>query len=443
MSFDAHFFWVFPVLGIMVLVHEFGHFAAAKLFGVRVEQFAIGFGKRLWGIRRGGTDYRINLLPFGGYVKMSGENPLDNRSGDPAEFMSHPRWQRFVIAIAGPTMNVLLAVGLLTGVFMVQYVHPAYIDQPVVVGGVQANSPAAQSGIQPGDKIIRLGGKQNPTWEDAAYEIAFSPNQTLDVELQRGNEVMLKKLTPVATGRDEIGSAGISPDRKCVVVSVEQGMPAAKAGIQVGDEILAVNGKKLHSPEELIDQIQQAKQTATQVTLLRNGAEQNVTVTPTLGQGSGDPHYRIGVGTNEAVHVDPLPFPSALRKSLQENKRNSVLIIELLEKMIQNRNLLKQMAGPLGIAQATGQAAKEKGWTPLLQMTSLISLNLGVFNLFPIPILDGGVILLLLVESVMRRDISVQVKERIYQAAFVFLVLFAAVVIYNDLAKMVPGMGRP
>src|SRR5919201_6038724 len=273
---------VIIVLGIMVLVHEFGHFAAAKLFGVRVEQFAIGFGKRLWGVRRGETDYRINLLPFGGYVKMSGVNPPDNRSGDPAEFMSHPRWQRFVIAIAGPAMNVILAIALLTGVFMVQYVHPAYIDQPVVVGLVEPKSPAEQAGIQPGDKIIRLGDKHNPTWEDAAYEIAFSPNQTLDVELQRGNEVLVRKLTPVATGRDEVGDAGISPDRKCIVMSVEETMPAAKAGIQVGDEIIAVNGAKLHSPDELIGQIQQAKDKPVQMTLVRNGAEQKVAVTPTL-----------------------------------------------------------------------------------------------------------------------------------------------------------------
>src|SRR5438067_2161071 len=337
---------VIVVLGIMVLVHEFGHFAAAKFFGVRVEQFAIGFGKRLWGFRHGGTDYRINLLPFGGYVKMSGENPLDNRSGDPAEFMSHPRWQRFVIAIAGPAMNIMLAIALLTGVFMVQYVHPAYIDQPVVVGAVEAKSPAAQAGIEPGDKILRLGDKQNPTWEDAAYEIAFSPNQTLDVELQRGNEVLVKKLTPVATGRDEVGDAGISPDRKCIVMTVEPGMPAAKAGIQVNDEIVAVNGKKLHSPDELIDQIQQAKQTPVQMTLVRSGAEQSVTVTPTLGHSSGEPHYRIRGGTADAIHIDKLPFPSAFRKSLDENKRNSGLILELVEKMIQRKVSMRQMAGP-------------------------------------------------------------------------------------------------
>src|SRR6185312_2487866 len=143
------------VLGIMILVHEFGHYAAAKMCGVRVDVFSIGFGKRLVGFRRGDTDYRLSALPLGGYVKMAGENPLESRSGAPDEFMSHPRWQRFIIAIAGPAMNILLAIGLLTGVYMVHYEHPVYLDQPAVIGWVLENSPAAKADIQAGDKITR------------------------------------------------------------------------------------------------------------------------------------------------------------------------------------------------------------------------------------------------------------------------------------------------
>src|ERR1700724_2005865 len=144
------------VLGFMILIHEFGHFAVAKLLGVRVEQFAIGFGKRLVGFRRGGTDYRINILPLGGYVKMSGENPMDDRTGDPGEFLSHPRWQRFVIAVAGPAMNITLAIALLTAVYMVRYEYPAVLDEPAVVGWVNADTPAERAGIQRGDKIVRV-----------------------------------------------------------------------------------------------------------------------------------------------------------------------------------------------------------------------------------------------------------------------------------------------
>jgi len=147
------------VLGIMILVHEFGHYAAAKFFGVRVEVFSIGFGKRLIGFKRGDTDYRIAAIPLGGYVKMSGENFMESRTGADYEFMSHPRWQRFIIAFAGPLMNVILAVGLLTIVYMVHYEHPAYLEQPAVIGFVVSGTPAEKAGIQAGDKILSVEGK--------------------------------------------------------------------------------------------------------------------------------------------------------------------------------------------------------------------------------------------------------------------------------------------
>ena len=188
------------VLGIMILVHEFGHYAAAKWFGVRVDVFSIGFGKRLAGFHRGDTDYRISALPLGGYVKMAGENPLESRSGAPDEFMSHPRWQRFVIAVAGPAMNILLAIALLTGVFMVHYEHPQFFDQPAVVGWVMDDSPAAKSGIEQGDRIVRIDGEQNPTWEDVMLKVMISPKQPVEVAVQRGNDILEKKIRPDAEG---------------------------------------------------------------------------------------------------------------------------------------------------------------------------------------------------------------------------------------------------
>src|SRR5215471_20392404 len=164
---DAIWFVVF--LGILILVHEFGHYAAAKLCGVRVEVFSIGFGKRLLGFRKGDTDYRVSLLPLGGYVKMAGENPLESHTGAPDEFTSHPRWQRFVIAAAGPAMNILLAIGLLTGVNMVHYEHPVYLEQPALIGWVVENSAAEKAGVHAGDRIVRIDGWQNPTWEDVVF----------------------------------------------------------------------------------------------------------------------------------------------------------------------------------------------------------------------------------------------------------------------------------
>lgn len=429
------------VLGIMILVHELGHFAAAKYFGVRVEVFSIGFGKRLAGFRRGDTDYRISALPLGGYVKMAGENPLESRSGAPDEFMSHPRWQRFVIAFAGPAMNIILAVALLTGVFMVRFEHPIYLDQPAVIGWVLENSPAAKSGVEQGDRIVRINGVQNPTWEDVILKVVTSPRQPVDVAIQRGNQIFEKQIQPDVEGTEQYGNVGWLPDQPITVTELEPNMPAAKAGIQVGDDLVAVNGVPMRSLFSVIRYLQENKDKPVAVTIVRNGLQMNYKIAPALIDENGQKNYRLGFHS-DPVHVDKLPFPQALRRSIQENKRYSVLIVDLVEKMIQRKVSMKQIEGPIGIARASGDAARQPGWTPLLSLMAMISLNLGVFNLLPIPILDGGIILLLIIESVIRRDINVRIKERIYQTAFVFLVLFAVMVIYNDLMKALPGLAQ-
>jgi regulator of sigma E protease len=440
------FFMVFGVvfvLGTIVLLHEFGHYIAAKAFGVRVEVFSIGFGKRLIGFRKGETDYRISALPFGGYVRMTGENPLEARTGDPCEFMSHPRWQRFVIAAAGPAVNIILAVALLTGVYMVRYEHPAFLDQPAKVGWVLENSPAAKAGIEPGDLVVRIGKMQNPTWEDTLYQVLLSPGQPLDVGVQRGNEILNRRLVPDKVGRDELGYSGLEPEQQITVTDLEPNMPAAKAGMKLSDQILALNGVGVHSVDGLIRRLQQNKEAPIEVTVLRQGQELKFNVTPVLTKGSdGQPQYRIGFMSN-LMHVDKLPFREAFAKSIDTNRKSSGLVFQLVEKMVERRLSMRQMSGPIGIAQASGEAAAQPGWTPLFSLMATISLQLGIFNLFPIPILDGGIILLLMLEGLMRRDISVQVKERIYQAAFLFLVLFAMLVIYNDIAKTVVGLGKP
>src|SRR5580698_2375257 len=432
------------VLGFMILIHEFGHYAAAKYFGVRVEQFAIGFGKRLFGFRRGETDYRINILPLGGYVKMSGENPMDTRSDDPGEFLNHPRWQRFVIAIAGPFMNVLLAFGLWTGVFMVHYEYAAIIDGPAFVGYVTPGTPAAAAGIQPGDRIVRVDDIQNPNWEQVSYKEALSPNQPLNFEISRSGVSSNITLTPQPAGRNQSGDSGMVPkEPNFLITMIEPGMPAERVGLQVGDEILTINGQQIPATAALVDMLSHTKDQPLEVVALRNGQKLTFQVRPMLSAGDppGEMRYRIGLASFP-TKVVKLPFPEAVRKSIGECVKNSSLIVELLRKMLQHKVSIKQVDGPIGIGSAVGSAAREKGWTPLFFLSAIISLNLGVMNLLPIPILDGGVILLLLIESLMQKEISLPIKERIYQAAFVFLVLFAVTVIFNDIVKQLPGLAR-
>ena len=427
------------VLGVMILIHEWGHYAAAKFFQVRVEVFSIGFGKRLLGFRRGETDYRVSAIPLGGYVKMAGENPMDERTGDPGEFLSHPRWQRFIIAIAGPFMNIVLAVGLLTVVYMVHYEYPAFIDQPGVIAYVKPDSAAAEAGVRPGDRIVRIAGIENPSWEQIGLKVMLSPNEPLAITLNRAGRIIPTTIVPKPVSSSEVGSAGWSPKQSIIVADVEANMPAAKAGIKEGDEIVAVDGQPVPVIEAFIDHLQQSKEQVINISVMRRGQLLTFPLKPVLADAEDKTRrYRVGFESTPLMKVGSLSFIPAFQRSLEDNQRYSMVLLELIQKMVERKVSMKQVEGPIGIGSAIGHAVTEKGWTPLLGLTAGISLNLGIFNLLPIPILDGGVILLLLIEGLMRRDISLHIKERIYQAAFVFLVLFAVTVIYNDIVKRLP-----
>jgi regulator of sigma E protease len=427
---------VVGVLGFMILVHEFGHYAVAKWLGVRVEQFAIGFGKRLIGFRRGETDYRINAIPLGGYVKMSGENPMDQHTDDPREFLNHSRWHRFLIAIAGPSMNILLAIVLLTTVYMVHYEYPAVYDEAPVIGWVFKDTPASKAGLEVGDRITRVDDVENPTWEQVDLKEALSPGQPLDVTVVRDGRNLEKTLVPEASGVDQIGFAGWAPKESTVTITdIVSGMPADKAGLKEGDQIIALDGKPVPALAAMVESLKVTKDKPIAITVVRDGQQKTFTVQPVLS----DKWYRIGIGSMQ-MKVKTLPFAEAARKSLAENRQNALLILELVKKMVERKISMRSIEGPIRIGQAAGEAARRKGWTPLMSLTAAISLNLGIFNLLPIPILDGGVILFLIIEGLMRRDISMNIKERVYQAAFVFLVLFAVMVIYNDLMKTIPGL---
>lgn len=420
------------VLGVLVFVHEFGHYAVAKLCGVRVETFSLGFGKRLWGVRRGDTDYRISALPLGGYVKMAGENPMEERTGDAGEFTSHPRWQRFLIAIAGPAMNILLALAVLTGIYMVRHGYMAYTRAPVDVIWVDTGSPAAKAGIQRGDRITRVQDVENPTWHQFETTQFIRTNQPMDLTIRRGESALNMTLVPEPKGPDHAGDIGlVHPE---VVGDVEAG-PGAEAGLKVGDVLVSLDETQVTSISEMLGALQKSKDKPAKLTVLRDGKELALTVVPRILPGFSDNKYRLGF---MASHVEQLPFGAALATAFIDCRENSLLIFKLLGKLFQRPAAIQQMSGPIGIMKASGDAARE-GWLSLLFVMALISLNLAVVNLLPIPILDGGLILMLLIEGTMRRDIKLEVKERVYQAAFVFLILFFAVVIFNDVAKSLHG----
>jgi regulator of sigma E protease len=425
------------ILGVLVFVHEFGHYAVAKLCGVRVEIFSLGFGKRLWGFRRGDTDYRISLLPLGGFVKMTGENPMEERTGDPGEFTSHPRWQRFLIAIAGPAMNVVLAIVVLTVVYMIHDEEYAFLSQPAVIRVVDPGSPADKAGIKPGDRIARIQKLDNPTWQQVIPEVAINPDQPVEVTLQRGNESIHTKVVPKPEGPERAGYAGFWPRQPVLVGELSPDVLVAKAaGMKTGDEIVSFNGKPVENMPQFIDMLQEAKSVPVQIGVLRGGAQLQFTVVPQLADdATGEKRYRIGFLPLNPMRVQRLPFRDALSKSLASCKEYSSLLFRLVPKLIEGKNSIRQMSGPVGIMRESGRVAMEGNWWDDLKFLAMLSVSLAVLNILPFPILDGGLMLMLLIEGAIRRDIKVEIKERLYYAAFVCLVLFAAVITYFDVAK--------
>jgi regulator of sigma E protease len=436
------------VLGIMVLVHEFGHFAVAKLCGVRVEVFSIGFGKRLIGFRRGDTDYRLCLLPLGGYVKMAGETPGEEKTGDPGEFSSHPRWQRILIGLAGPVSNFILAFVLMSGLYMMHNEVENYLTGPAITDFIPQDSPADRAGIKTGDLIVRFDKDNRPTWEQVRIRAALDANSAVPVTLERVVNGQKQEfhtqlyLTDISKGEDfEIETIGLLPkvqDAPLGVREITPGNPADKAGMKSGDAIVSINGQTVHSVAAVTAFLQQTQGKPVNLVVQRKDQSLNMSAQPIWGDdGTGRMGWRLGFRPGPpAFHVEQLPLSQALKQSATYNLHISADLIDVIKRLVTRRSSVQQLSGPVGIARATGEAVTMPGWQPIIGLMALISLNLGIFNLLPIPILDGGMILMLLIESVMRRDLNQEFKERVYQVAFVVLILFGAFVIFNDVAKL-------
>ena len=435
------------VLGIMVLVHEFGHFIVAKWCGVRVEVFSIGFGKRLFGIRRGDTDYRVSLLPLGGYVKMTGEIigdvPTGEASNDAGNYGNHPRWQRVLIACAGPAANFVLAFLLLVTVFMAHNEVPNFMNGAAIVDYAQPGSAAAIAGLQRNDTLVRYDGVQNPDWQQVYLHSILNLNHTVQLQVLRAGQIVsLQMRMPNSTNPDDfalqdLGISAREQSNPIQVASADTSDPGYHAGLRVGDQIAAVDGFHFHSIYSINLYLQHQAGAPLVLTVLRHGQTLLLPLTPSLQTGAtGKPQYLIGFSADPPpFHVERLSLTEAAAKSLHENIKDSTLIVEVLRRMATLRMSVRSLSGPVGIAQETGRIVAMPGWTPLFSEMATISLNLGIFNLLPIPILDGGVILFLLVESLLRRDLNQQFKERVYQTAFVFLILVFALVLVNDLSK--------
>jgi len=419
-------------LGVIVFFHELGHHLVAKLFGVRVVTFSLGFGTRLWGFHHQGTDYRISAIPLGGYVRLGGELP-DERTGDPHEFLSKPRWQRILVYLAGPAMNVVLSVALIAGVFMYGVEMQAEQDIPAIVGAVAEDSPAAAAGLVPGDRILRIDGQDMALWKDVALAVAMSPEWTLSVTIERDGKELVVELTPVKVAQYEYGDAGMISTLPVRIYAVDPDTPAARAGFEPGDEVRRVDGEIVSDMRAFVDHIASSAGREVEVEVLRDASSRTLTVVPAEVEGKG----RIGVGLSIYRR---LPFTEAVVESVKFNVETVELSVVLLHKLLTRQISAKStISGPIEIAAMSGRALR-RGFRYLVYLTGFLSISIGFMNLLPIPVLDGGHVFILLVESSLRRDLSVAVKERITQLGFMLLVTLMAVVIFFDLAKNLPGL---
>lgn len=440
------------VIGILIFVHELGHFAMAKLFKIRVEVFSLGFGPRLIGFRRGETDYRLSAVPLGGYVKMLGENPEDARFGPlpPEAFLARPKWQRFLVALAGPAMNLLLALLLPALIFAISYPGPAYRVEKARIGAIVPGSPAERAGLRPGDVIVEFDGRKDPTWGEVEDLTLAQPNRTVIVVVERQGRRQRVPLTLEATqGRfDTVGDSGLLPPPVTdgvVIAQVERGSPAEAAGLRPGDKIVRIDDVEITAFPVLVAVVGRSIGKELTLTYVRQGERRQVRIVPFNDRGRG----RIGI----APEPEPLRrgtvrlgIGAALRESLRQNLFYARLTLEALVEVFRGQRTVREtFAGPVRIADLSGKAA-ERGWKELLIVMSLISLSLGLFNLFPIPVLDGGLILMLLVEWVMGlagRELTMSLREKIQTVGLALILLLMGYVIYSDIAITLSERARP
>ena len=427
------------LIGLMVIVHEFGHFIVAKLCRVRVEAFSFGFGPRLFGYKYGDTDYKVCLLPLGGFVKMTGEIPGEDAANDPGAFTAHPRWQRMLIGVAGPVANFILAFVLL----FVYYAgfNEAYSVHPSTLEWVTPGSLADQSGFKPGDVITRFADKTNPDIGVLLDEIIDNDGKAVPVTVVRnGAELNLTLKLPEIDKGGDLMEAGFYPhivEKPLTIDQVIPGSAAQSAGLRHGDQILSVDGHGFHTLEPVIDYLKAGKGKPLALTVHRTtGVTETLQIQPRQEEGNWLIGFRPESYGDIPVRRAPISVGRAGSRSFELCVEESKMIGKVIEKLLTRKASVKQLSGPVGIAVAAGQAAKTHDWGSKFQLAAGISLNLGILNLMPFPILDGGMILFLLIESMLRRDISMEIKERIYQAAFVLIVVFFAFVIFNDISNL-------
>jgi len=420
-------------LGLIIFVHEAGHLLVAKYFDVRVLTFSLGFGKRLWGFRRGETEYRVALIPLGGYVQMAGEEGAD-ASEDPRDFVNKPRWQRILVYIGGPFMNVVLSVLLIAAVFVVGIQVAVPPDGPPVIGTLAEGSAGAVAGLQEGDLIAALDGEEIGSWDDVRFTFLTSPEREIPMEVVRDGERLSLSIIPRKIEGYEYGDAGVYPKSLPMILQITKGGAAERGGLLPDDVVRRIGGQPLVNQEDFIARLESNPGNALRFQVERDGELVELSVTPDEVDGVG----KIGVAVGAQTYLQRYAPMKALQESIRFNIDTVEKTFVVLGKLFAGQMGPKSaFSGPLDIAVMSGDAARSGG-ERLFFLIGLISISIGILNLLPIPVLDGGQILILLIESVRRRDLSLRLKERINQVGFIMIVGLMVMVLYFDIVKRIP-----
>jgi regulator of sigma E protease len=423
------------VLGFLIFAHEAGHFLVAKLFRVRVLVFSFGFGKRLFGFQKGDTDYRVSLIPLGGYVRMAGDTPEENHPNRDDEFLSKPKWQRFLILLAGPLANIIIAIVFMAGIYMAGVENEVI---PPVIAEVTEKMPAEEAGLKAGDRIVRINGETMNDFDDLRLAITLHSGTPLRVDYVRDGKPMTTILTPVREETDygPVGRAGIRPLRELIVGRIIPGSAAETSGLRTGDRIVAVNGKPARDYSDFDPVVLASSNKPLALTVARGGSNIDI-VLPAAPLENRNP-YR---GFLPPTEIRKFTLVPALRESVEQNWKMLKYAMTAIGRLFRAEGSVKELSGPISIARISGDMLR-RGWMEVVALMAMISLQLGVMNLLPVPVLDGGHIMILLIEGVARRDLSMRVKERIQQFGFAVLAALMIVVLYNDVITNVLLMRR-
>lgn len=412
------------VLGVLVFIHEFGHFIMAKIVGIRVERFSLGFPPRMFGKKVGDTDYCISWVPIGGYVKLSGmiDESMEKNSikGEPWEFMSKPVYQRFLVIFAGPLMNILLALFIFS---MSTYISGINEPMGAIVGNIEQGSVVQQAGFQKGDQIISVNNKPVETWNQVS-EIIEGKDQ-VDVTWQRHDQTFSKV---VAIEIFEDIEHTLSP----VVGDVIKDYPAAKAGLQTGDRILRINNQPITTWNDITDKIYKLADQEVSIQWERNGEMLSATVTPVKEPTDGT--GRIGMSYQTISRDVGLAYSFYMGTRYSVNLTR--LVYRSLKSVITGQESFKNaFGGPIVIAKMAGESARSGAGTLFIFM-AFLSLNLGFLNLLPIPVLDGGHLVFILIEAIIRKPVPDKTKIVVQQIGMALLLAFMVFVIINDIRRI-------